>query len=151
MNTQLKIAAMMMVLSGAGLVCHAQQSQTASFLYDKNGNRIAQGISTSNKGENRETVEKNVPYTSTVLDFCEAMRVSLYPNPTRDKLTLSVKDKPEGLTLVFKLTTSTGLVLQEKVFSGDHETFDVSHLSAGIYLFQLIANDRKHIWKFIKE
>ena len=151
MNKQLKIAAMMMVLSGAGLVCHAQQSQTISFFYDRNGNRIAQEISTSNKNENRETVDEDIPFTSTILDFCEAMRVSLYPNPTRDKLTLSVKDKPEGLALTFKLTTSTGLVLQEKVFSGDHETFDVSNLPAGIYLFQLIANDRKHIWKFIKE
>lgn len=139
---RLRIAAMMMVLSGAGLVCHAQQPQTVI---------MAQQDSTSSRSENRATVDNDIPYTSTVLDFFEAMRVSLYSNPTRDTLTLSVRNKPEDLTLTFKLTTSTGQVLQEKEFSGDHETFDVSKLPTGIYLFQLMGNDRKHLWKFIKE
>ena len=52
---------------------------------------------------------------------------------------------------VFKVTTISGTVLYEKMMTGDTESYDISVLPSGIYMFQLIGGDRKHIWKVIKE
>ena len=150
MKRKLKIAASMLALCGAFITCPAQQSNTVVFEYDMNGNRTGQTLS-SNQSKSGDTIMNNHPVTSTVLDFFKSMKVSLFPNPTYDNLTLSILNRPEELTLLFKITTSTGLVLQEKILSDDQEVFDMSGLPAGIYLFQLIAGDRKHVWKVIKE
>lgn len=150
MKKKLKIATIMVALCGIIMSCPAQQRSSVTFKYDYNGNRIEQGLS-SKEDKNRETDMNNHTSTSTILDFYSAMKVSLYPNPTYDKLTLSIQDKPEELTLLFKITTSTGTVLQEKILTSNQETFDMSGLSPGIYLFQLISGDRKHVWKVIKE
>jgi YD repeat-containing protein len=144
-----KIAAIIVALLGTSLHGFAQQSGTATFGYDDNGNRISHTFS-SNQGRKNQA-ETNSTSTSTVLDFFNAMRVSLYPNPTKDRLVLSIKDKPDELSLVFKVTTISGTVLYEKMMTGDTESYDMSVLPSGIYMFQLIGGDRKHIWKVIKE
>ncbi len=79
------------------------------------------------------------------------MRVSLYPNPAKDKLTLTIQNKPDELSLVFKVTTISGTVLYETPLMDNTLSFDMSVLPSGIYMFQLIGGDRKHIWKVIKE
>lgn len=144
-----KIAAIIVALLGTSLHGFAQQSGTATFGYDDNGNRISHTFSSNQGG--RKQAETNSTSTSTVLDFFNAMRVSLYPNPTKDRLVLSIKDKPDELSLVFKVTTISGTVLYEKMMTGDTESYDMSVLPSGIYMFQLIGGDRKHIWKVIKE
>lgn len=150
MNMKLIITVTMIALLGAFMACPAQQSNTVTFNYDLNGNRIQERL-TAKGDRNNETAMKDNPSTSTILDFFNAMKVNLYPNPTDDKLNLSIQDKPDELTLLFKITTSTGTVLYEKILMEDHETFDMSELPPGIYLFQLISGDRKHVWKIIKE
>ena len=150
MNRKLKIVVIMVALGGIFLACPAQQSNTVSFYYDNNGNRIEHMV-TSIGSKNNETAMSNHPSTSTILDFFNVMKVGLYPNPTHDKLTLSIQDKPEELTLLFKVTTSTGAVLHEKILTSNQESFDMAELPPGIYNFQLISGDRKHVWKVIKE
>lgn len=144
-----KIAAIIVALFGTSLHGFAQQSGTVTFGYDDNGNRISHTFSSNQGGRNQ--AETNSTSTSTVLDFFNAMRVSLYPNPTKDRLVLTIKDKPDELSLVFKVTTISGTVLYEKMMTGDTESFDMSVLPSGIYMFQLIGGDKKHIWKVIKE
>ena len=133
MKRRIRIAAMMLVLWSVFTACPAQQSDMVH-----------------NKTDNRR-IEKEIHWKSTILDFFCAMQVCLYSNPTRDSLTLAVRNKPDDLTLLFKLTTALGTVLQEKEFSCDRETFDISQLPPDVYLFQLIASDRKQVWKLVKE
>lgn len=151
MNRQLKIVALLIALIGVLPICHAQQTHMVAFSYDLNGNRISQERSTAKPGENKDMVEDNTSSTSTILDFYKTMQVGLYPNPTRDNLAITIQDKPENLFLLLRITTSTGAVLLEKEFSGNHETIDMTEFPTGVYLFQLIAGDRKHVWKVIKE
>ena len=149
MKRKHEIAVMLIALLVAGLRAYAQQGSTVSFGYDNNGNRTSQSVSSNQGAKNRADEKPNS--TTTVLDFFGAMRVSLYPNPAKDKLTLSIQNKPEELSLVFRVTTVSGAILYEKALNGDTESFDMSVLPSGIYMFQLIGGDRKHIWKVIKE
>ena len=116
------IAAIAIALFGTSLNCQAQQNTTVTFGYDDNGNRTSQTIS-SNQGR-KSKPEENPTATSTILDFYGDMRVALYPNPAKEKLTLSIQNKPEELSLVFKVTTLSGAVLYEKALNSDTESFD---------------------------
>ena len=145
MKKKLRIAIITVAVCRICMTCPAQQSSTMSFTYDMNGNRVEQTL-TSSENKNKQT-----NMTSTVLDFFNTMKVSLYPNPTHDKLMLTIQDKPDDITLLFKITTSTGEVLQQKILTGDQESFEMTELPSGVYLFQLICVDKKHIWKVIKD
>lgn len=144
-----KISAIIIALLGIGLHCQAQQSSTMSFGYDDNGNRTSQSYASKQGGKVRQ--EEPTKTTSTILDFHGDMRVSLYPNPAKDKLTLTIQNKPDELSLVFKVTTISGTTLSEMPLMDNTLSFDMSVLPSGIYMFQLIGGDRKHIWKVIKE
>lgn len=144
-----KISAIIIALLGISLHCQAQQNGTVSFGYDDNGNRTSQSYSSNQGGKGR--LEEPSKTTSTVLDFHGDMRVSLYPNPAKDKLTLTIQNKPDELSLVFKVTTISGTTLSEMPLMDNTLSFDMSVLPSGIYMFQLIGGDRKHIWKVIKE
>ncbi len=143
------ILAIIIALLGISLHCQAQQTGTVSFGYDDNGNRTSQSYASKQGGKVRQ--EEPTKTTSTILDFHGDMRVSLYPNPAKDKLTLTIQNKPDELSLVFKVTTISGTVLYEIPLMDNTLSFDMSVLPSGIYMFQLIGGDRKHIWKVIKE
>ncbi len=144
-----KISAIIIALLGISLHCQAQQTGTVSFGYDDNGNRTSQSYASKQGGKVRQ--EEPTKTTSTILDFHGDMRVSLYPNPAKDKLTLTIQNKPDELSLVFKVTTISGTVLYEIPLMDNTLSFDMSVLPSGIYMFQLIGGDRKHVWKVIKE
>lgn len=144
-----EIAAIIIALLGISLHCQAQQTGTVSFGYDDNGNRTSQSYASKQGGKVRQ--EEPTKTTSTILDFHGDMRVSLYPNPAKDKLTLTIQNKPDELSLVFKVTTISGTVLYEIPLMDNTLSFDMSVLPSGIYMFQLIGGDRKHVWKVIKE
>ena len=143
------ILAIIIALLGISLHCQAQQTGTVSFGYDDNGNRTSQSYASKQGGKVRQ--EEPTKTTSTILDFHGDMRVSLYPNPAKDKLTLTIQNKPDELSLVFKVTTISGTVLYEIPLMDNTLSFDMSVLPSGIYMFQLIGGDRKHVWKIIKE
>lgn len=144
-----KISAIIIALLGISLHCQAQQTGTVSFGYDDNGNRTSQSYASKQGGKVRQ--EEPTKTTSTILDFHGDMRVSLYPNPAKDKLTLTIQNKPDELSLVFKVTTISGTTLSEMPLMDNTLSFDMSVLPSGIYMFQLIGGDRKHVWKVIKE
>ena len=151
MNRKLKIVTIMIVLSFVWTIGYAQQTGMVTFTYDLDGNRISQSLSTAKGNENRETAEDNISTISfNKLGFINDMRVELYPNPTHNKLTLVIQEKPEDVSILIRITTTTGATLQEKEVSGNEETFDMSKLPSGIYLLQLIAGDRINTWKVMK-
>ena len=147
MNRQLKIVALLIALIGAWPVCHAQQTQTVTFAYDLNGNRITREILFGKQERNVETSEEFLP---TATDFFETMEVSLYPNPTNDKFFVELKgdtnEKAEAT-----LTHISGAVLEKRILKDSRELFDLSGLAPGIYLLKLTVDNEIHVWKVIKK
>lgn len=98
-----------------------------------------------------ETVDENRLSDPAAFDIFDSLKISLYPNPTSDNLTLSIQDNPTELNLLLRITTVSGSVIQEKLLSSDQETFDMSELPTGVYLFQLISGDKGTVWKVMKQ
>ena len=147
MNRQLKIVALLIALVSAWPVCHAQQTQTVTFAYDLNGNRITREILFGKQERNVETSEEFLP---TATDFFETMEVSLYPNPTNDKFFVEIKgDTSEKAEAT--LTHISGAVLEKRILVNSLESFDLSGHAVGVYLLRIEVGNETHIWKVIKK
>jgi hypothetical protein len=149
MKRKLKIAATMITLWGSFLACPAQQSNTVTFNYDSNGNRIGQAF-TSGVGRANETAMSDNNSASTILDSFKAMKVNIYPNPTHDKVFLSIENIAKTLVHA-KLVTETGATLWESNITGDVESIDLSGQAAGVFLLELTVERERRIWKVIKK
>ena len=76
--------------------------------------------------------------------------ISLYPNPASSQINLSFENNLEKASL--KISTITGQTVFEKSnISGNSLSFDVSVLSNGIYVLQVIDANSISTSKFIKE
>ena len=71
---------------------------------------------------------------------------SFFPNPTRSTITW----KAEGSVDKIQLTDMTGQVLIS-LDNPETHTLDISHLPNGIYLLNVWMNDKKGIYRIIKE
>ena len=147
MNRQFRIVAFLIALVSAWPTCHAQQTQTVTFAYDLNGNRITREILFGKQERNGETSEELLP---TATDFFETMEVSLYPNPTNDKFFVEIKgntsEKAEAA-----LTHISGAVLEKRILTNSLESFDLSEFAPGLYLLKLTVDNETHVWKVIKK
>lgn len=80
--------------------------------------------------------------------------VTLYPNPTNQNITIftwfeqSVNVKTELRDITGRLILSEP---SENVNGSYQRNFDVSNLSSGVYLINVIINDRILVKKFIKQ
>lgn len=147
MNRRLRIVALLIALIGAWPVCHAQQTQTVTFAYDLNGNRITKEILFGKQERNGETSEE---FHSSATDSFETMEVSLYPNPTNDKFFVEIKsDTSEKAEAT--LTHISGAVLEKRILVNSLESFDLSGHAVGVYLLRLEVGKETHIWKVIKK
>ena len=77
--------------------------------------------------------------------------VTVYPNPARAKLIISVNDKMIGSTI--RVYSVLGNEMMSSELINSHNTMDVSALSEGIYIYRIINKNEKTIYtgKFSKE
>ncbi len=147
MNRQFRIVALLIALVSAWPICHAQQTQTVTFAYDLNGNRITKEILFGKQERNGETSEE---FLSSATDSFETMEVSLYPNPTNDKFFVEIKgDTSEKVEAT--LTHISGAVLERRTLANSLESFDLSGHAVGVYLLRLEVGKETHNWKVIKK
>lgn len=130
--------------------CFAQQESIVTFNYDANGNRITRSISIRRVVENGKDIESDSQMQVEAIDIFANTKVSIFPNPTKNKVYLFVESDEEEHMLQMRLANSVGIVIQEKYLKGDTETIDLSNLSSGVYLLQLTIATEARVWKIIK-
>lgn len=112
--------------SGSGGTANYTVGQVFFETHDGNGNSVAEGV--------------HQPYeistTIGVDDTAIRLETSIYPNPTRDQLTLSIEDGSSG-QWHFKLVDMHGRLLEERAITLDKETIHMQHLSNAIYLLEV--------------
>lgn len=75
--------------------------------------------------------------------------VRIFPNPTKDRITISGLDKGEAYT--FELVNSSGIVVKRIRGGGDNSDLNVDNLSSGVYGLRVIHNNQiKYQNTFIK-
>jgi hypothetical protein len=75
-------------------------------------------------------------------DSFASTTITTYPNPTKDFLHIELTNELSG-----KITDLTGKTLM-KVNTKD---VDVSSLSAGIYLLDIVSDDKRYVSKIVKK
>ena len=127
------------------------QNSTLHFGYDANGNRICRTLSVAKSNDENVSGDTiNVTeWVTDITDFFEDAKVSIYPNPTHETLTVSLRGLCEEFAII-RILTSTGIVIiMEDAKEGDQD-FDLSRLATGMYLLQLSTPRTTKTWKIIK-
>lgn len=148
MMERFKIALLLVCSGVLPLFCFSQNYGEVSFSYDSNGNRISSSIMF--RADNRDETDKEGEYLSKVSELFGDMEVSLYPNPTPDCFTMSVKGV-ESKDVRILLFTTEGVALEEKTMRDGVARFDLSSRAVGVYLVRLTMNGISKTWKVLKQ
>jgi len=139
------------VLVTAGAVCLQAQTRTyyVNFAYDADGNRVSRTITL---GSNREDGDHEADTTAAVrytdqIDECE---ISIYPNPTSDKVHVGMTPTEDGVTMTATLFSSLGVLITRREISPSPTEFDLSGMASGTYLLELRRGTETRTWKIIK-
>jgi hypothetical protein len=75
----------------------------------------------------------------------------LYPNPASDEVFLKISGINQAASVMFKIFNNTGKIMKSGEIDLQNMRIQTSDLSAGIYTFQLISNDKIHTSKIVIE
>ncbi|WP_396197838.1 S8 family serine peptidase [Flavobacterium sp.] len=79
----------------------------------------------------------------------EADEYVIYPNPMRDELKIELPPNAPNARLY--LYNNLGQKVCDQLWTSDSKSIDVSHLSSGIYIYELLTNNKSHSGKIIKK
>jgi len=151
MRNRLKTSIALATLLLAMVSSHAQNA-IVNFGYDANGNRISRTLTVAKVEEKGKSDD-----ITTTLDFISeetnafgGATVSIYPNPTHDKLTVSIQGLRENHVKACLIATTGAILIQQELCKDVHD-LDLSSLPSGMYLLQLSASNMTQILKIIKE
>jgi len=77
----------------------------------------------------------------------ESISFSVYPNPTREFITITSSMNTEASILIYNLE---GKIVQQTTISGNEKQIDLSELSSGTYLFKVVNNSQPTTFRVIK-
>ena len=151
MNRWLTLLLPLAIMVASTKICYSQQQGSVTFSYDGNGNRILRSITFARMGGNGEKGDdKGTPVVSAKDAFAN-LEVSIYPNPTHDRVLLSVGDNRRETPVHARLATLAGATLWEGSVTGDAASIDLSGQASGVYLLELNVEGERHVWKVIKK
>ncbi len=85
-----------------------------------------------------------------VMDLVNQNSIAIYPNPTKDKLSISLDNYFSSLKI--NIYSLPGQLEKQSIFNNSQDIqIDISELRQGLYFIELIDEDIKYTSKFIKE
>jgi lysyl endopeptidase len=127
----------------------AKDSVNLNTLIGKNNIRLA-FISKSGLGNNLYLDDINLSSNASGLQKISSQnRSRIFPNPNNGKCTLRVAEENQAATI--RIYDQTGRLLVEKMHAASQQTIDLdlSHLSRGMYMLQLMQDNLQEVHRFI--
>jgi hypothetical protein len=159
---QLKLSAMLLLLSGIGLSGLQAQEAIHATGGDASGSggsasySVGQLVYTTNTGTNGSVAQGvQQPYEISVVTAIEDAKeinlsVTAYPNPTAGYLTLSI-DGFDISNLSYQLYDMQGGLLQNEKIAGKQTSIAMSHLMPATYFVKVMDNNKElKTFKIIK-
>lgn len=150
MNSLLKKAILVAMLAIVAAPCLAQQRQTVSFGYDDNGNRTSRDIRVTRFDGDKGDGSGN-DILLAVDEVFEEAQVSVFPNPARDAVTISVKHNAVKFPMQVALLTQNGEVLEQRTTEDDSMTIRFGSYAAGIYILVVEIKGKTQAWEIVKD
>ncbi|MES2629578.1 MAG: T9SS type A sorting domain-containing protein [Bacteroidota bacterium] len=69
--------------------------------------------------------------------------ISVFPNPVKDKLSITLTDFANGQNIRFAIYNVVGKMVKEEVIVGTSTSVDVSAFSTGIYFYKIHSNGKE--------
>ena len=90
------------------------------------------------------------PLVNSVSDIADAIDVEIFPNPTKDNLTIKSSSNIEAIS-IFDITGK--LILSKQIESSNHEAIEINtkSMSKGSYLLKLESSGKIFTKKFVKQ
>lgn len=84
-------------------------------------------------------------------NYSQADEFLIFPNPTKDNLTLALTGSNYGGDAVLEVFNMQGSLLLSKVFNGNITTIDATKFAEGTYLVRLVAEGESYTKTFVKQ
>lgn len=123
-----------------------QSTFTKLFSYDQNGNRIREELLFAKVEKSDNPARFMASATDTLINLI----VKIFPNPTNDKVFVSLIGDETSQTVQAMLMSSTGSLLEEKRFDNSTVSFNLTGKASGLYFLEISTDNTKHLWKIIK-
>lgn len=133
------------------ILVFGQQPVNVVFTYDNNGNRIGREILFARAGDDDNDTLMEQELLTSVSDSFDTVEVSVFPNPTNDKVFVATKGLDSDRPMRAVLISPTGKALEERTVTSSAESFDLSGKASGVYLLELTVDRERHLWKVIKK
>tara|TARA_R110002111_G_scaffold53887_2_gene93472 strand:+ start:1400 stop:3721 length:2322 start_codon:yes stop_codon:yes gene_type:complete len=131
---------------GDGICCGNFTGNGSYNLEDENGNIIKTGA----EFDSEDTVLFSVAQPLSVADFGLESLISIYPNPTKDNLTIVLNNVNENVNYEIFNTLGQQMAKGNLVANSTH-TLQMSSYQTGIYFVKLSTNTHTMTKKLIKE
>lgn len=149
---------------------HAQQKKI-SFQYDDAGNRTLRELVSSKSTEKADStfhtpiaineqefaaqqdaiIEKSSNTTEAAITDAASIEVSIYPNPTKGPIQLSIKNGTPGNGFNAKIVDSQGKIINSAKSIESDYLFDISHQPPGSYYLIIDFEGQEKSWVIIKQ
>jgi len=141
MKTEHILLITLVLLSSIGI------AQKIEYAYSPSGNRTMRkfNLSAFRVGQ-KDSTESAKEFPKILMQE----GISVFPNPTSDKVVLTINDfKPEENNSMSLIDVKGNVVMTQKITQSRSE-MDVSQLVAGIYYFNVVKNKNMLYYKLVK-
>jgi hypothetical protein len=141
MKTQYQLTLALIILTSLSF------AQKIEYAYSPSGNRTMRKFNISAfRVAKKDSVESAKEFPKILMQE----GLSVFPNPTSDKVVLTINDfKPEENNSMSLIDVKGNVVMTQKITEARSE-MDVSKLVSGIYYFNVVKNKNMLYYKLIK-
>ena len=126
----------------------AQTNEKIVYTYSSSGNRIQRKFDNVNPFR-----VGHKDSTSSAKEFQQIVKnegISVYPNPTSGKVVLTINNFDSKETNTMSLLDAKGNIIITQPLTDRVSEMNIAELRSGIYLIQLIKNDKMLYYKLVK-
>ncbi|MDD6209950.1 MAG: T9SS type A sorting domain-containing protein [Bacteroidales bacterium] len=119
------------------------------FLYDADGNMTTRRLAVQRISRVAAEAPQDDPVDDNT-DFLQDRKITIYPNPTRGRITLSVSPLDATIESTYALYDSSGRLLDTNRIDSETTGIEITG-TPGIYLLDVKIGDEVSQWKIIKQ
>lgn len=123
--------------------------QDIAFDYDYDGNLTSRYVVTLRSVQTTEEEEKTEEEKTVSITLAES-RISIYPNPTKGRITVSINPLDTEIENLFRLYDASGKLIETRTIVSQQTDIVITG-APGIYLLNIHLGNKISRWKIIKQ